>query len=281
MIYPKAMLCAVVMAAVIPDAHSVPMGADAGWTRLCSGVEYAQFDACARSPKSDSKITVVRVDPAHARLRLLSSAGLGLAHPLRADAWAERFDLAVVINAGMFGPDSRHLGYMKIADGDVSNAAVRRDYKSVLAFDPRGKERREAALFDLENASIGDLGSRYGAVVQNLRMIRNTGRVVWAPSTRTWSEAALGMDRSGRLLFLFCRSPYSMYDLSHCLLKLPLELVAAQHLEGGGAAALVIRTPALRKVLFGGYETTPQGRETDQGDQGAPLPNVLAVTACR
>jgi hypothetical protein len=89
------------------------------------------------------------------------------------------------------------------------------------------------------------------------------------------------MDQSGRILFIFCRSPYSMFEFSHCLLKLPLELVTAQHLEGGGAAALVVRAPRMHKVLFGGYETTREGRETDQGDQGAPLPIVLGIGACR
>jgi hypothetical protein len=147
-------------------------------------------------------------------------------------------------------------------------------------FDPREPGRPEAALLDLERVSIRDSSSRYGGIVQNLRMIRSPGTVVWGPSTRKWSEAALGMDRSGRLLFIFCRSPYTMNEFSDCLLSLPLGLVAAQHLEGGGAAALVIRTPGLRKVLYGGYETTPEGRETVQGDQGAPLPNVLAITAC-
>lgn len=261
---------------------AIPQPAEEKWTELCPGVEYAQFAACVGSPRGDSKITVVRVDPARAPMRLLSSADLVLPRPLRADAWAEQFDLAVVINAGMFGDDWRtHLGYLKIRDGHVNNAAVRRDYKSILVFDPRDSGQRKATLLDVEGTSIRDLASKYGGVVQNLRMIRSPGTVVWSPSTRKWSETALGMDRSGRLLFIFCRSPYSMFEFSHCLLKLPLELVAAQHLEGGGAATLVIRTPRLTRSFVGGYETTREGRETEQGDRGSPLPNVLAIPACR
>jgi hypothetical protein len=269
-----------IVAAILMQA-AAPMLRGAEWTELCPGVDYAQFVAPMRSTKEDSKITVVRVDPERARMRVLSSVELGLPHPLRAVKWAERYDLAVVINAGMFGTDSRHLGYMRMRPGHVNNGVVRADYKSVLVFKPRESGLREAALLDLEQASIRDLSAKYEGIVQNLRIVRSPGKVVWAPATRKWSEAALGMDRSGRLLFIFCRSPYSMHELGHCLLKLPLELVAAQHLEGGGAAALAIRTPRLNQVLFGGYETTPEGRETEQGNEGAPLPNVLAISSCR
>jgi len=269
---------AIILAVLIGTAHAA--SAAPAWTELCPGVEYAEFAACKESPQADSKITVVRIDPAQAPLRALSSSDLGLPRPLRADAWADRYGLAVVINAGMFDTDGRHLGYMRLVNGHLNNATVRKDYKSFLVFGARVKGIREAAIVDLEDASVSDLAARYQGIVQNLRMIRSPGKVVWSPSSRRWSESALGMDRSGRILFLFCRSPYSMYDFSHCLLELPLELAAVQHLEGGGAAALVIRTPRLSKTLFGGYETTPQGRETDQGDQGAPLPNVLAVSSC-
>ena len=62
-----------------------------------------------------------------------------LAAPLRADKWAERYDLAVVINAGCSGTDSRHLGYMRMRPRTrVNNGVVSAlDYKSVLVFKPR------------------------------------------------------------------------------------------------------------------------------------------------
>jgi hypothetical protein len=204
----------------------IATNARAEWTELFQGVEYAEFAACAKSSQGDSRITVVRADPAQIRLRVLSHTDLGLPGPLRADAWAEQLDLAVVINAGMYDTDLRHVGYLKIRPEHVNSHVVRKDYKSVLVFDPREEGGRKAAIVDLENSSITELSSRYGAVVQNLRMIRSPGTVVWGRSQRQWSETALGMDRAGRLLFIFCRSPYTMFDFSHCLLKLPLEVVA-------------------------------------------------------
>lgn len=259
--------------------------AQADWTQLAPGLEYAEFQACSPSSYDDSKITVVRVVPSKVQLRILSAADLGLPSPLRAEEWAERFDLSVVINAGMFAADWRtHLGYLKIQDGHVNNRIVRQDYKSILVFGPLTPGQQEAGMFDIEHDAIPDLSTRYGTVVQNLRIVRAPGTVVWARSPRKWSETAVGMDRSGRLLFIFCRSPYTMFELGHCLLTLPLDLVAVQHLEGGGDASFVIRTDRMRKILVGSYETgandgivSPYAAIT----QGSPLPNVLVVSVRR
>ncbi len=255
--------------------------ASAEWVTLCPGMEYACFDACSRSIRDDSRITVVRVDTHVVTLQLLAVSDLGITTPMRAEDWAERYNLALVINAGMFGADWRtHLGYLKVSDTHTNSRNVRQTYKSVLAFGPQKGGLAPAVLRDLETESIGNLSNQYETVVQNLRMIRSPGRVVWARSQRKWSEAALGMDASGRLLFIFCRSPYSMHEFSACLLGLPLNLVAAQHLEGGGDATMVIRTSKLSATLVGSYETGANdgsSRPYENIRRGFPLPNVLAV----
>lgn len=272
---------------VIPRASKSPGGVhESDWVTLCPGIERARFDACSKSSYDDSKITVVRVDPGRAHVRVLSSGSLGLPKGLRAEDWAERFDLALVVNAGMFAEDWRtHLGYLKISDDEVNSPVVRTSYKSALVLDPRHPSDPAATIVDLDGGtSIRNLAARYGSVVQNLRIIKSPGIVVWSQSPRKWSEAALGLDRSGRLLFIFCRSPYTMRDLGGCLLKLPLDLVAVQHLEGGGDAAMAIRTPALRETLVGSYESgANDGTRRPYQDirEGFPLPNVLAVSACR
>jgi hypothetical protein len=125
--------------------------AEPAWQELCPGIEYARFDACRRSSYDDSKITVVRVDASRAHLRLLSATELGLPTPLKVEEWAERYHLAVVINAGMFAEDWRtHLGYLKVSDGHINEPAVRKDYKSILVFDPHRPGLPNVAMFDLD-----------------------------------------------------------------------------------------------------------------------------------
>ena len=74
----------------------------------------------------------------------------------------------------------------------------------------------------------------------------------------------LAQDESGRALFILCTRNLSMHEFNEMLLELPLGIVAAQHLEGSGAAGLWARTlpPDYRQAMIA----------------GSAVPNVLAVT---
>jgi hypothetical protein len=65
----------------------------------------------------------------------------------------------------------------------------------------------------------------------------------------------LGEDAQGRILFIFARSPFSMYELSRELVSANIGVVAAQHLEGGRQAQFYLRTDSEELELFGSYET--------------------------
>ena len=90
------------------------------------------------------------------------------------------------------------------------------------------------------------------------------------------TEAALGEDSEGRILFIYCRSPYSMYDLNEALLSLPLGLVSAQHLEGGPEAQMYVDFGETHLELYGSYESG--FNEDDDNDVAWPIPNVIGIT---
>ena len=111
-------------------------------------------------------------------------------------------------------------------------------------------------------------------MIQNLRLVRAPGKNAWAPQLRRWSEAAVAIDKSGRVLFVFARAPHTMFDFNRLLLALPLEVTAAMHVEGGPEASLSVRGP-LRVDLNGSYETGFV--ENDGIGEQWEIPNVLAV----
>jgi phosphodiester glycosidase len=91
----------------------------------------------------------------------------------------------------------------------------------------------------------------YRSAVQNLTIIKRLGRNQWGQQDRMWSEAALGEDSSGHVLFLFSRAPFSMHDLNQQLLSTGIGLVAAQDLEGGPEAQLYLRVGEMQLESFG------------------------------
>lgn len=92
---------------------------------------------------------------------------------------------------------------------------------------------------------------------------------------KKWSEAALGEDKSGNVLFIFSRAPFSMHDFNQELLGLGIDIVAAQHLEGGPEAQLYFKIDSWELEIFGSYETG--FKENDDNSISWPIPNVLGI----
>jgi len=242
------------------------------WTRLAEGMELGRFKTGVSAVVGDSTVTVLRVDPAHWEFVLLSSQDAGKT----AKRWCESEGLSVATNAGMFAADYRtHVGFMR--GGDQTNSSRWNHYQSVAAFEPRSDGDRPFRIFDLDDPSVSsqDVDVRYTCVVQNLRLIKRPRINRWAQQEKMWSEMALGEDSKGRALLIFWRSTYSMHDFNDILLSLPIDIVAAQHLEGGPPAQLYINVDDTQLEVLGSYETGIN--ENDDNSHAWSISNVLGI----
>jgi len=247
------------------------------WKSLAPGMELGRLMTKNPSSVGDSRIIVVRIDPTLWQLELLGRGATGDPEGQTAREWAKGYGLAVATNAGMFGSDyNTHIGYMEFR-GQV-NASRVNEYQSVAAFDPREQGSKPPfRIFDLDRqgVTVETIRQDYASLVQNLRLVRRPGENCWGRQVNKWSEAALGEDKDGKILFVFCRSPFSMYDLNRELLSAGIGLVALQHLEGGPEAQLFLSVGDFELELFGSYETS--FREDDGNTTPWPIPNVLGI----
>lgn len=252
-------------------------GATGGWRSLAPGMELGTFVASKPSSAGDSRITVLRIDPNLWDLELAGTSRTGESAGRTARQWCQSHDLTAAINAGMYGTDYKtHVGYLRFREHVMSRHV--NGYKSVAAFDPRpGKRLPRFRIFDLDapGVTMDTIRRDFASVVQNLRLIKRPGLNRWQQQNKKWSEAALGEDSSGRILFIFSRSPFSMHDLNRELLAMDLDLVAAQHLEGGPQAQLYVRVGEVEIEMIGGYGTS--FRANGGNAVPWPVPNVLGV----
>jgi hypothetical protein len=264
--------CAVVAAFAIGAAVVPSAAAEGRWARLDRGLELGRFPL-ENVGFTGAQVHVLRIDP---RVWELTLHGLpsGESGGYTAREWARREGLVAAINAGMYHMDYRtHSGYFA-ADGVLLSRGVN-PYLSAAAFSPVDPADPPFRIVDLDEESLSAVTSRYRRVVQNLRMVKRPGENRWSPQTRRWSEAALGEDREGRALFIFCAAPLPLDRLIGGLLALPLGLVAAQHLEGGAQAQLFIAAGGERLELVGGHEGASPPSE--HGRLARPIPNVIGV----
>ncbi len=246
--------------------------AKAAWRELTPGVSYRTYPMPKRAAVGPSVLHVVRIEPRRARVGVLASS-IESGGNRSAARWCKDHRAVVTINAGMYANDHRtHTGYMKVGK-HLNSERWLKTYQSVLLL--QGPGDMPARIVDRDAPDFGALLQEHPIAIQNLRLMKHGGKIVWAQQKRRWSEAAIAQDTEGRLLFLFSRSPYSMRDLAKQLKRLPLKISAVMHAEGGPEASLSIHTETLHLDLAGSYETG--FNENDDNRAQWRVPNVVAV----
>lgn len=247
------------------------------WQALSPGMDLKYVPVHRASASNDARITVLRIDAQLWELQAIGTSSTGEKASHTAREWSEGHGLTAAINAGMFKTDGKtHVGYMRCRD-HTNNGKVN-NYLSVAAFDAHDAQSHAPfRIFDLDTpqVTLEAILKDYDSAIQNLRLIKRPGTNQWSQQTKMWSEAALGEDGAGRVLFILCRKPLSMHDLNEELLAAGIGLVAAQHLEGGPEAQLYVHTGSFKLEEFGSFETG--FRENDSNAEPWPIPNVLGV----
>jgi len=226
--------------------------------------------------KENARITILRIDAHLWELQATGASSTGENANHTAREWCEAQGLTAAINAGMFKTDGKtHVGFMRFRE--QTNNGKANNYQSVAAFDPHDPKLAAFHIFDLDapQVTVQSILKDYDSAVQNLRLIKHPGSNQWSEQSRMWSEAALGEDDAGHVLFIFSRTPFSMHDLNEEMLAAGIGIVAAQHLEGGPEAQLYVHAGSFKLEQFGSYETS--FRENDSNPAPWPIPNVLGV----
>lgn len=258
---------------MLGDAYAVQ--GEGQWETLECGIEFGCFQVDNPSPAGDQVVRILRIDPNLWDIRLFCASQIPGCRNLTARQWCESQGLRAAINAGMFDTNyCTHIGFLS-ADDHVNNSSVN-SYQSVAVFSPRREDLAPFRIFDLDtDITIGTICQDYRYVVQNLRLIKRWAENRWSPQGRIWSEAALGEDDKGRVLFIFCRSPYSMHELNGILMSLHIGLVCAQHLEGGPEAQMYFNLGKRENEFVGSYET--RFKEDDLNRDAWAVPNVIGI----
>ena len=241
----------------------------ASFKKIQRGVHYATF-ALAKLPipVADKKIHVVRINPSKVTFKIiLASKKKPRSQPLA--QCSKEHQLSVAINLGMYQTDHvTHVGYLRYKK-KVNSSHWSKNYQSILAIGAKTK------ILDRDEIPKLSVLKPYTLVSQNLRLIKGPRKNVWSKQAKRWSEAAVGIDSAGNLLFIFCRAPFSMWEFNKIILALPIDLQKAMHMEGGPEASLSIHGGGINLDLCGSFETS--FLPDDSNHVQWPIPNVLGI----
>ena len=245
------------------------------WQAIDDGLFVGEFKTSALLPFNDATITIIKVDPNIYDLQLLTCAEYHH-DALTLPEWCKRYHLLGAINAGMYQEDFKtNVGYLKNYDY-INNPRVNSSHHSLAAFNPVDSTDIPFFIFDIDDYAADSVIARYHSVVQNLRLIKSPRENRWVESTKRWCESALAQDKEGNALFIYCRVPLNMVDFNNALLQLPINIVAAMHVEGGQPASLYFSYNGVTKSYSGPSET----KFDSEGNalNAAELPNVIGFS---
>ncbi|MBI4389539.1 MAG: phosphodiester glycosidase family protein [Nitrospinae bacterium] len=264
------------MAFILTVTAAVKLQADAQspWLQLEKGLELGTFVSPQPSEVGDSRIHVLRIDPGYFELRLLNASAPDQSRRQSVREWATNNGLAAAINASLYQADNRTSASLMRTHNHVNNRRLSKD-KTILAFDPMDPSLPKVQIIDRDCQDFDALNKSYQTLVQSIRMVSCDGRNVWAPQSKKWSVAAIGMDKLGRILFIHSRSPFSTHDLIDILLQLSIGLRNAMYVEGGPVAQLYARSGDKEFEFVGSYSTG--SNENDNNAIAWPVPNVVGV----
>jgi hypothetical protein len=219
----------------------------------------------------DGIITVVRVDLRRYAFRFLSESHEGRRRPL--PEWIDDHALTGGINAGMFLPGGRSVGFM-MEDGEVRSDRQPRRFTGVLAFGPRGLEAPLGIGGAGCERDLGWFRAHYRSVLQSRKLLIDCeGHARPWPNRRRYSAAAIGGDEEGRAVLVHSRTPYRMEVLSRMLESMHLGIRGLAYMEGGPEASLVVTHPEARVREMGSYEDG--FNPNDDNRAFWDLPNVI------
>ncbi len=241
------------------------------WRRIDDGLSIGEFHTAALTPWRRISLFIVKIDPRKYQFQLLSVSEKRGA-PLTAREWCEKYKLISVINAGMYQTDmTSNVGFLKNFN-HRNNKHINASHKSLAVFNPVHADDPPFYIYDIDETDIDSVLQRYHTAIQNLRLIKRPGENRWRQQNEKWSEAALGQDKDGNVLFIYCRRPVSMHDFNRALLSLPIGVVCAQHLDGGPHASLYFARNGVVKSFIGAAQLT---FARDEIISGVALPNVI------
>ena len=245
------------------------------WKEIDKGLYFTEIHPKKKSIIGNSKISVLKIDPKYYKFNLISSKENNEKNKT-AKEWAESKGLLAAINAGMYRGDYQtNTGFMKSYDF-VNNNKLENDYNAIVAFNRKDKAFPEFQIIDLKCQSWDEMKDKYNSYVQGIRMIDCNQNNVWSQQNKKWSISAIGKDKDGNALFIFTRSPYSVYDFNNILLESPLNIYNAMYLEGGPEASFYLNHNKIEIEKFGSYET--DFYESDENKQSLKIPNIIGIT---
>jgi len=243
------------------------------WREIAPGLEFARVLALRYCRSGSPGLGAVRLDPARCRVEPYHEKEYPRSAAATVDAWQRRLNAPVILNAGLYGEDRRHLGVLR-RDGRDVGGSRHPSWKGMLAAGADLAGIPPAAVLDLTMPEEASRSERYPHAVQSMMLLDRQGGIRVRRTKRVAPRTVVAEDSAGKLYLLVTEGQFTLWETGALLREAGWHLTAALALDGGNEANLVVESPAVRYRTYLGKN---DGGEGDFLRASVTLPCVLAV----
>jgi hypothetical protein len=246
------------------------------WQELAKGVSFCETDAPLRSIKGDSKLTILKINPAYVDMHLATTTAMdSVSRPV--NFWADTLNFDIVFNAGMYDLARPLISRGLLKNGDHSNQRVLKEgWNTVLALNPVDSKNQIAAkIYDLQCNSFDQFSKKYNGLIQGIRMLDCEGNPMSWKKNQYCSMLVCAQDKEDNLYLIFTRSPYSHNQMIRFMKQFPTPLHSAIYMEGGPETSLYVHIGDFCMQKVGSYVSGTYPKDSNSVFWG--LPNVVGI----
>jgi len=247
------------------------------WKTLDAGLEFAELNGPHTSKFSDSKVSVLKINPKYFDFKLVLAKEFDSTQKT-IKQWCDTMKLTAGINAGMYSLKDHKsaTGFMQNYN-HFNNPAFKGGFNAMAVFNPKSDSLPAFQIIDMVEQDWQSISKHYNSCFTSIRMIDNERNgIYWKKKPiLKCSMTVLALDKAGNVLFLFCRSPYNANEIINFMLKPELNIQTAMYLEGGPEASLYVKTQDSEIMKFGSYVS--YSCPNDDNIKIRTLPNVLGI----
>lgn len=246
------------------------------WVTLTEGMQYREIDAPIKSHIGDSKISLLRFDR-HLFAFDVFSATNDDSIPRDLHDWADKFDLNVAFNSGMYSQENTLMSRAFLKSGKhVNNPELLKDFNLMMAMSPNVPQRKNIEVLDLTCEDFAQMNREFNSYAQGLRMIDCNGKpMFWKKKIQSCSMIIAAEGADDKFYVIFCRSPYTHNQMIQFMLDMPYGIRNAIYLEGGPETSLLIQVNEHHIAKVGSWVSDTW--ESDANKHFWRLPNIIGV----